>query len=145
MFFKHFFLSEDISVVVFFFPVPSSSPQNLTAVSTGPHEISLSWSPVSLPGDEAAVLGYDIIWTRLSDDITSQFRSNSLKSTFNITSLQVFAWYQVTVRVYNSLGSGPNSSYISVRTHGKGIMFFCCCCCCYCCYCCYCCLQWRFF
>lgn len=96
---------------------PSLPPQNVTAVSTGPHNISVSWSPAH---EATPVLGYDIFCKRLYDNFTSHLRSTSLKPQVNVTGLQFATWYQVTVRAYNSKGSGPNSSYANVRTQNKG-------------------------
>ncbi|KAL9957849.1 hypothetical protein ACROYT_G034798 [Oculina patagonica] len=95
---------------------PSLPPQNITAISTGPHNITVTWIPAN---ETVHVLGYEIYWKRLYDNFTNHFTSKSLESQVNITSLQASTWYQVTVRAYNSKGSGPNSSYVDVRTQNN--------------------------
>lgn len=101
--------------------MPSLPPQNVTGVSTGPHNISVSWIFAS---EAAPILGYDIYWKRLYDNFTSHLRSESLEPRINITSLQVSTWYQVTVGAYNDRGSGPISAYVNVRTQDIGKYFY---------------------
>ena len=110
-------LQEKALTASFTFPAISSSPQNLTVVSTGPHHIHLSWNKYNI-----YVTGFEIFWKILNSCVTTEFaRTQSPNSALNITGLQPFTWYQMTVRAYNSLGSGPNSSYINVRTQAKSL------------------------
>ena len=120
--------------------VPSTSPSNVTEKSVGLTWIQVEWSVVSGREANGIIVNYTVeMSSALDNDTSTQYViSNTNNSTdvnattlafieaeiitFNITGLNISTPYMVRVAASTSVGIGPYSEWVDIRT-SKGEIF----------------------
>ena len=131
-------ISYDVCYV--YFAVPSTSPSNVTGRNVGLTWIQVEWSVVSGRDANGIIVNYTVeMSSALDNDTSTQYAiSNTNNSTtanattsafigaeiitFNITGLRAGTPYMVRVAASTSVGRGPYSKWVDIRT-SKGEIF----------------------
>ena len=106
---------------------PAGFPQNVTTTTLSPTEIRVNWEPVPAIEENGIIVTYEILYEP-QDTFNGEIMSNvSINTTDGsvlemvLNDLQEFVAYNVTVRAYTSIGSGPfNPTGDSSRTFEDG-------------------------
>ena len=107
--------------------VPAGFPQNVITTTVSPTEIRVNWEPMPAIEENGIIVTYEILYEP-QDTFNGEIMSNvSINTTDGsvlemvLTGLQEFVEYNVTVRAYTSIGSGPfNPTGDSSRTSEDG-------------------------
>ena len=96
--------------------LPSGHPQSVNAVALHDTGISVFWNPLLEDQANGAILRYEVrVNGTLHDSQTHGYLTNN--TILSVSHLEEFERYLVQVRAINSIGAGPYSSAIEVRTH----------------------------
>ena len=96
--------------------LPTGYPQSVNAVALHDTGISVFWNPLVEDKANGAILGYEVrVNGTLHDSQTHRYLTNN--TILSVSHLEEFERYLVQVRAINSIGAGPYSSAIEVRTH----------------------------
>ncbi|XP_064384244.1 uncharacterized protein LOC135333251 isoform X3 [Halichondria panicea] len=90
--------------------VPYSSPRNIDAISTSSTVIHVSWIKVNEIDQNGVITMYEVVYLG-EFDLTNRsvFTLDGDTLTVNITGVEEFAEYNISVRAYTSVGPGPYS------------------------------------
>ncbi|XP_015187903.1 PREDICTED: Down syndrome cell adhesion molecule-like protein Dscam2 isoform X4 [Polistes dominula] len=105
---------------------PTESPQNIKVQSAGPGELAVSWQPPPKESCNGDLLGYIVTWSEHSSSTSGVNQSKSLTvngwatTKVQLTGLRKFTKYDVSIRAFNSIASGPSSAPI-VGTTQEGV------------------------
>ncbi|XP_046477031.1 cell adhesion molecule Dscam1 isoform X1 [Neodiprion pinetum] len=105
---------------------PMDSPQSVSVQSAGPGELIVSWQTPSRDMWNGELLGYIVTWSEHSTSTSGVNQSKSLTvngwatTKIQLTGLRKFTKYDVTVRAFNSIASGPASNPV-VGTTQEGV------------------------
>ena len=112
--------------------VPAGFPQNVTTTTLTPTEIRVNWEPVLAIEEDGIIVTYEILYEpqeTFNGEITSNVSINTTDGSvleMVLNDLQEFVDYNVTVRAYTSIGSGPfNPTGDSSRTFEDGESHIC--------------------
>ena len=104
--------------------VPSGAPESFTAVSTGVTTVSLAWQLPRPEHRNGIIIGYTVSLSSVSSAETR--RVTTTDTNLTVTSLSPYTIYECVVAAYTSIGDGPPSSIILVRTDETSRFFFSC-------------------
>jgi netrin-G3 ligand len=92
------------------FPVPTSPPINLVADMIGSRFVILSWQPPAIPN--GVITSYTVTYNQTGE--TSLVVQTGEQ--YTIPGLNPYSYYQFTVFASTSLGDGPPTLPITLRT-----------------------------
>ncbi|KAF0288254.1 Down syndrome cell adhesion molecule-like protein Dscam2 [Amphibalanus amphitrite] len=109
---------------------PSRPPQALTAVALTSTQVKVSWRPPPADTHHGVLLGYRVLFRRVSagggsdppsaeTSLTSEERSsvhNVTSTSATLSGLTPHTWYRVTVQAYNGRGFSPRAAAARTRT-----------------------------
>ena len=104
---------------------PDDSPQNITAAAVSSTEIEVSWEEVPAIDQNGVISVYEIRYIpemRFQGEILTDsvdITNTSMRST-NLTDLEEYVVYNISVRAYTSVGPGPYSDGVVERTDEDG-------------------------
>ncbi|KAG8439517.1 hypothetical protein GDO86_005642 [Hymenochirus boettgeri] len=84
--------------------VPGSPPQNLSLIDVNPTGIVLEWAPPSEPN--GIITYYEVIYT----NSTGLFIENTTSTSYNLSNLHPYTWYNITVQAYTKFGHGNQTT-----------------------------------
>ncbi len=103
------------------FADPTSFPQNLTVTVLSPTEFQVKWENVPDIDQNGIIIDYEVLYISTFDFINgSIFLTNGETSSVNITRLEEFVYYNVSIRAYTDIGPGPFSNVVTNRTREAG-------------------------
>ena len=99
---------------IIFTIVPASSPQNVTAVSLSSTAIMVTWEVVPPIDRNGMITVYEIRYGPLETfgQLSSTDIINATDLSIILEGLHPFVGYNISVRAYNSVGSGPYSDMV---------------------------------
>lgn len=115
-------------VFVFFFPpitecytVPGAPPRNVTGQAISPTSILVTWEPPPADRSNGRIVYYklQVVESGRSDSEAKVIRLNDTR--FVLDELKKWTEYRIWVLAGTSVGDGPPSYPISVRTHEDGM------------------------
>ena len=113
-----------VYVCVSVFIDPVEPPQNVTATALSSNEIEVSWEEVPAISRNGIITIYGVQYEPLEtfDDQISIAMVNTSGPvlTLNLTGLEEYVEYNISVRAYTSTGPGPYSDPVTVRTLEDG-------------------------
>ncbi|XP_053205984.1 receptor-type tyrosine-protein phosphatase F-like isoform X2 [Panonychus citri] len=101
---------------------PSSAPVDLVATPRGPSTIRITWRPPPRDSHNGKLLGYYVGYRRADDYKSTHFFKTvdslgpNVTHEYLLTSLTKATDYSITVKAFNSAGSGPAYQEITVAT-----------------------------
>ena len=113
-----------MSFVVFrhlFFDIePSGAPENVSAFQTGARRMLVTWKPVPLCDQNGIITGYTVYYQAVQgnfeNDTEQSLRVNASVTTVEVSQLEEYVTYNVSVSAHTSAGEGPRSKGVVVRT-----------------------------
>ena len=99
-------------------PVPSA-PLDITRVNSSSSSIYISWKPPST--SNGVLISYTVTYTRLDTNVILDLTTLPDVTSVDLTMLLAFVIYRITVRAATSVGSGPDSEPLTVRTEQGGL------------------------
>ena len=115
------FDSSTLLVLLFSNPGPATPPQNVSAIARSSTEIMVAWAEV-LPIDQNGIITiYEVRYEPLQfmESLSTLF-TNTTDMAVNLTNLQEYVEYSISVRAYTAIGFGPFSTEITERTFEDG-------------------------
>ena len=110
-------------MVSFMSTAPASPPINITASSPSSTTINVRWEEVPSIDQNGIIITYEVCYQPLET-----FNGTIMKETINsselfreLTDLEGFVEYNISVRAYTSQGSGPFSDDITQITQEDGM------------------------
>ena len=100
---------------------PATPPQNVQTIVLSSTTIMVTWEEVPAIDENGIVINYEIEFVPLQ--FTESLVNGSINTTnlfINITGLQEYVEYDISVRAYTSVGPGPFSVAITNRTFEDG-------------------------
>ncbi len=107
----------------FIYPLePATPPVNVTATATSPRSISVMWENVLEIDQNGIITMYEVLYQPLEtfDGAIMTRTMNVTERSANLTDLEEFVNYTISVRAYTSVGAGNYSSEITVLTLEDG-------------------------
>lgn len=100
--------------------VPGAPPQNVTGEAVGPTSIRVSWDPPPAEHSNGRIVYYklQIVENGRSDSEAAVITLNA--TSFVLDELKRWTEYRIWVLAGTSVGDGPPSFPITVRTHEDG-------------------------
>ena len=99
---------------------PSKAPANVTAFLTGPKSIAITWKPVPGPNQNGLIKGYTVYYrVKLGDMLNcagQSLKTNGSVTRVEVSHLELQVTYIVSVSANTSIGEGPRSNEVLVRT-----------------------------
>ncbi|XP_063973280.1 cell adhesion molecule Dscam1 isoform X2 [Diachasmimorpha longicaudata] len=105
---------------------PTEPPQNVKVQSAGPGELIVHWQAPPKESCNGDLLGYIVTWSEHSSSTSGVNQSKSLTvngwatTKVQLTGLRKFTKYDISIRAFNSIASGPGSPSI-VGTTQEGV------------------------
>ena len=101
---------------------PTDSPQNVTAVVLSSTEIMVQWSGLPVSDRHGMISFYEVLYNPhiQFDGQISIASLNTSDMTIVLVNLQEYVTYNISVRAYNRVGSGPYSEDVIVTTLEDG-------------------------
>ena len=99
---------------------PSEAPERVIASQTGARSIVVTWNPIPGPDQNGEITGYTVYYRAISGHTLysdEQFlRVNASVTRVEVSSLEENVIYNVFVSANTSVGEGPRSKEVLVRT-----------------------------
>ena len=114
-----------VQVIYFLsFTVPAAAPENVAATAVSSTEIEVSWEEVPAIDENGIIVLYEIQFVPLETFdgalVTKTVNTSGPVLTMNLTGLQEYVEYNISVRAYTSVGPGPYSDGVVERTEEDG-------------------------
>ncbi|XP_065834473.1 tyrosine-protein phosphatase Lar-like [Oscarella lobularis] len=93
---------------------PSAAPEGLRVTSITSTSLNVKWSQVPEDSRHGVITGYDLKWGRKGDPITQSVSTST--RTHELSPLDEFSEYNMSIRAKTLAGNGPWSDWISHRT-----------------------------
>ena len=97
-------------------------PENVTTMVESSTEIQVSWEEVPAIDQNGEIITYEVQYEPVqtfNGQISTAMMNTSMLS-INLTGLQEFVDYNISVRAYTSAGPGPYSDPVTERTLEDG-------------------------
>ena len=105
-------------LLLFCYTVPSGYPQNVEATAVSSRMSTLSWDPPDYEDRNGIIIGYVINVTNTRRSETLQYTSNTTALT--LSTLSPYTTYYCILAAQTSVGTGPFSAVITLRTPPDG-------------------------
>ena len=99
-----------------FITAPSDAPVNVAAFNTSSTSIRVSWNEAPVNQQNGVILGYHIFYKALPSGEELNKTVSNTTLTDDLTGLQEFVQYNISVAAFTSAGTGPRSAPLSVFT-----------------------------
>ena len=99
-----------------FITAPTGPPVDVTAYNTSSTSIKVSWNEVPVDQQNGVILGYHIFYKALPSGEELNETVSNTTLTVNLTGLQEFVQYNISVAALTSHGTGPQSAALFVFT-----------------------------
>ena len=100
--------------------VPSSYPQNFTAVATSSRSAIVTWDAPPMAQQNGIIILYTINVTVA--DSGEMFQLTSTTTSLTVSTLQPFTTYFCSIAASTSVGMGPFSTVITLQTPEDGTL-----------------------
>ena len=103
---------------------PDAAPENVSATALSSTEIEVSWKQVPYCDQNGVITMYEIKYEPWECELIQYINTNSPVLAMNLTGLEEYVEYDITVRAYTSEGPGPYSDPpVTERTLENGKKF----------------------
>ncbi len=113
--------AEFCSFYVLFFDIePSGAPENVSAFITGTRRVLVTWKPVPLSEQNGIITGYTVYYRAVQGNFENgteqSLRVNASVTIVEVSQLEEYVTYNVSVSAHTSVGEGPRSKGVLERT-----------------------------
>ena len=108
------YIQQLLAWMMFNSPVPATPPTNVMAMATSPRSITVMWEEV-VPIDQNGVITmYQVLYQPLETfgGAIGPLTVNVTELTADLTDLEEYVNYTISVRAYSSVGEGPYSDVV---------------------------------
>ena len=103
------------------FPLePSKAPENVTAEQSGATSMTVTWDPVAFSGRNGNITAYTVYYKAVSghrvNDNELRIKVNASVTRLNLSNLEEYVTYSVSVSANTSVGEGPRSKGVLEET-----------------------------
>lgn len=111
-------LHRDVVIDHCSFPAPSNSPQNVTLRLASSTTINFTWDEVPHVDRNGLIITYEVYAEPLEtfEHILITHKINTTNMSVLLENLHPFVNYNISVRAYTSMGTGPFSNSVIVKT-----------------------------
>ena len=110
------------SLLSFFLHKGPGPPFGVMTLSNSSTQVIVSWEGVLDPN--GIILLYEVLYLSTSDrQVRSVNITDNTSRTVVLSNLEEFTEYNITVRAYTSVGAGPETSAVTVRTLQESMFF----------------------
>ena len=106
----------------FIFSAPSGSPQNVTALSTSPTSLLLTWAPPTAAQSNGQIVSYTVNVTVMETEETFQLTSET--TVLTLSPLRPYYMYTISVSASTVIGDGPFSLQVTIRMPEDGTLLY---------------------
>ena len=106
-----------------FHVAPSSPPDNVVATAESSTSIQVSWEEVPAIDQNGIITQYEVMYEP-SDGQTATQSMTTLNTSILLNNIQEYANYNITARAYTSLGEGPFSTAVTIKSLENGAFVF---------------------
>ena len=99
------------------FAVPREAPQNLRVTKVSTHSVSLTWEAPPFASRNGAIIGYTI---QVLDERNIVSHLSSRQPSVTVQDLEDNRLYNFSVAANTSIGIGPYSLHLTVKTKNYG-------------------------
>ena len=101
--------------------MPSTSPETVTADVINSTSIKLNWIAVPMIDQNGIVIQYEVMYTPLlTFGVITTMTVFTTNLSITLLALEEYVEYNISVRAYTSVGPGPYSVGIAIRTFEAG-------------------------
>lgn len=104
---------------------PKSPPRNVRGTAIGKNQLRISWRAPS--SDSKKIVGYHVYYVIKMGQSQKKKEKDAIVKTVSrdqttvlLSGLETWTTYEVWVKAYTSMGDGPSSEVISLRTEEDG-------------------------
>ncbi len=106
---------------ILFLEVPFTPPNNTAVFPLSSTTIGVMWDNVQEIDQNGVLISFEILYVPLETFLFSnKVNTSASNRSLNLTGLQEYVEYNISVRAYTSVGAGPYSNDVTVRTHENG-------------------------
>ena len=101
---------------------PAASPENVQATNISSTAIMVTWDEVPAIDQNGIIINYEVRFEPLQ--FTAELSNDTINTpdlSINITGLEEYVEYNISVRAYTSVGPGPYSDPVTERTSEDGM------------------------
>ena len=104
------------------FAVPTSHPQNVTAVPSDASTLHIYWSPPPPDKQNGDIMKYGINITDVESGQTSQYYTSGPQTSVIVRHLSPHMLYQYSIAATTAIGNGPFSPSQTIRMPSAGML-----------------------
>lgn len=104
--------------------VPGAPPRNITAGADSPTTIAVSWLPPPLERSNGRIIYYKVFFVEVGRSDSEATITTLNETRIVLDELKRWTEYKIWVLAGTSVGDGPRSHPIIVRTHEDGMYEF---------------------
>lgn len=101
--------------------VPGAPPRNITVMATSPTTISVSWLPPPVERSNGRIIYYKVFFVEVGRADSEATITTLNKTHIVLDELKRWTEYKIWTLAGTSVGDGPRSHPIIVRTHEDGM------------------------
>lgn len=101
--------------------VPGAPPVNVSATNSSTLAIKINWGPIGVELRNGIILGYRIMVGMLNSTLEHTFTASSNQTELLIKNLDKGRTYRISVAGFTSVGNGPQSAPVFIKTDEEGI------------------------
>lgn len=103
-------------IPTYLFLVPTSPPLNVTGFLDDTEKLIVTWNPLPLDHRLGIILGYHIMYEAQNSGYTQEMNVSSFNLSATLQNVQWGRLYEIKVAAFNSVGKGPPSPLIVLRS-----------------------------
>lgn len=106
--------------VFFLFVVPTSPPLNVSGLLDDDENLIVTWQALPLEHRLGIILGYRVMYEAQNSNHLQEMTVHAFNLSAELENLPEGILYNITVAAFNSVGEGPPSLPIAVRSREGG-------------------------
>ena len=102
------------------YTAPTGYPQNIRSVASDSSTLHIYWNPPNLEERNGDIVHYAINITEVESGKTTQYLTTDSTSSYVVSGLLSYQFYQYTVTAFTAIGHGPYSPIQSIQMPPAG-------------------------
>ena len=110
-------------------PAPSAAPENMQGYSTGSTTVKVTWKAPPAVDQNGIIIVYNVSYQAVRGNYKDSTKRNKKvtdgSTQTDLTGLEEYVVYSISVSASTSAGEGPSSTVVTVRTSQAGKTLHC--------------------